>query len=146
MKVSADFGPQSAEWSQVLALDLQFMPQPWSETQWRELNSHDRVCLLIEDEALVGFALHRLSPWEGLAHLFKITLHPDHRGGGKAQKFWLEQEDYLRTEKIARVFLEVAVSNTTAAGFYRKLGFQILRRIPGFYSNGDEAFSMEKLI
>ena len=52
----------------------------------------------------------------------------------------------LRVAKAERVFLEVAESNHRARGFYRKVGFRELRRVKGFYHNGEAAFTMELAI
>jgi len=138
------FGPESAEWAEVLQLDLQEMQYPWTESMWRELNFKNNRLFIIQDgQQVVGFALYQLSPLENLAHLLKIVVHPVQRGTGCAPKFFAEQVAKLRSEQCTRIYLEVSAKNETAVGFYRKLGFSLLRRIPGFYQDGAEAFTME---
>jgi [ribosomal protein S18]-alanine N-acetyltransferase len=39
--------------------------------------------------------------------------------------------------------LEVRVSNQVAIHFYEKMGFQLVGRIPKYYSNGEDAFRMQ---
>jgi ribosomal-protein-alanine N-acetyltransferase len=42
------------------------------------------------------------------------------------------------------VFLEVRISNVAAVGFYRKLGFEVERRIRHYYADGEAAYVMTR--
>lgn len=147
MRVERAFTPASREFQAVLQLDESEMQHPWSALQWSQLDDkHDVVFLLHEGDALVGFALYRLSPLEELAHLLKVVVTPAKRGSGLALEFFGDQEAWLRSEQIKRIYLEVAASNERALGLYRKLGFLKLRRIPHFYHDGQDAWTMEKAL
>ncbi|MET1124930.1 MAG: ribosomal protein S18-alanine N-acetyltransferase [Archaeoglobaceae archaeon] len=41
-----------------------------------------------------------------------------------------------------RITLEVRVSNTPAQNLYRKFGFRVVDVIPGYYSDGEDAYLM----
>jgi ribosomal protein S18 acetylase RimI-like enzyme len=43
-----------------------------------------------------------------------------------------------------QVFLEVAERNTPALALYRKFGFTLVSRRPGYYQNGEDALIMER--
>ena len=44
--------------------------------------------------------------------------------------------------KVESLFLEVRVSNTPAINLYKKFGFKIVRRIPYYYRDGEDAYVM----
>lgn len=45
-----------------------------------------------------------------------------------------------------RIILEVRETNTVARSFYSKNGFYVQREIKNYHSNGESAYSMEKVI
>lgn len=145
MIVIKGFERSSEYWQTVLTLDENEMQYPWSIDQWNDLdNDLDILFVELNEDEVVGFALYRLSPLEKLAHLLKIVLSPNYRGQGLSQAFFAEQTKWLRNEQFERIFLEVSTANERANGLYRKLGFQILRRVSKFYQDGADAWTMEK--
>jgi ribosomal protein S18 acetylase RimI-like enzyme len=52
----------------------------------------------------------------------------------------------LKIRKIDRIYLEVAVSNTVAVKFYQSFDFEILVTKKKFYSNGQDAFAMQRIL
>jgi [ribosomal protein S18]-alanine N-acetyltransferase len=129
--------------SAVIELDQNYFPHPWNEIQWQELNSqHHRLLTWNLDSVLVGFALLSIVPGDDVAHLYKIVLRPEHRGLGHAQNFWNAICENLKQNAYSKVFLEVEASNERAIRFYVKSGFSILRKIQGYYSNGEDAIVM----
>ena len=40
------------------------------------------------------------------------------------------------------IYLEVRVSNFPAINLYRKLGYEVVRRIRGYYADGEDAYVM----
>ena len=49
-------------------------------------------------------------------------------------------------ESLKSIILEVRESNTKAIGLYSKFGFKTIRIRRGYYSNGEDAFFMQKVI
>lgn len=47
---------------------------------------------------------------------------------------------------VEKMILEVRSSNETAISFYEKNGFKRVRPIKGYYSDGEDALAMEKVI
>ena len=43
----------------------------------------------------------------------------------------------------SKVFLEVRASNSPAQSLYRRFGFQVMGRRPGYYKDGEDAILME---
>lgn len=128
---------------EVIFLDQTFFPTPWSRKQWTELNhsTHTIFCCR-KDEQLLGFALLWTLQGDDTAHLLKILLLSDSRGTGASTMFWSEIRNKLKEKGFSSVYLEVEVNNLRAKSFYEKVGFQVLRRIKGYYSNGEDALTM----
>ena len=54
-------------------------------------------------------------------------------------------EERLRALGCGEVYLETAVDNEAALRLYRKLGYEVLRTLPEYYSShGLDAFQMVK--
>lgn len=129
---------------QVILLDHQHFPNPWTEQQWQDLNPDQNLLLEWRPaEHCQGFALFGAVPGDNTVHLYKILLHPDYRGTGMAQDFWKAICLFLQSKGIISVYLEVEANNHRAVSFYEKVGFTLLRKNKGYYSNGQDALIME---
>jgi ribosomal protein S18 acetylase RimI-like enzyme len=128
------------------ALDVLGEQFPWTLSQWQLLKFQNEKIFYQQDSKLVAFALYQLSPLEELAHLLKIVVVPELRGSGIAELFMRDQVATLRGAGFRRVYLEVALSNVVAQSFYKRLGFVELRRIKGYYQDGQMALTMELAI
>ncbi len=132
---------------EIVALDSCFFPNPWTSEQWKSLDPSQS--LLLEwrgGEKLLGFALFGLIPGDDLAHLYKILILPERQGSGEALAFWKEITKFLKELGPSRVYLEVEAGNARALKFYQKVGFQLLRKNKGYYSNGEDAWMMDYLL
>lgn len=129
---------------EVVDLDRSHFPNPWSEEQWRTLDPSQNILLeWSSGEKLLGFALFGVIPGDDLAHLFKILILPEYQGSGEAMAFWREIVLFLKAQGLQRVYLEVEAGNGRAQKFYQKVGFKVLRRNKGYYSNGEDALMMD---
>lgn len=127
----------------VIQMDLDFFPNPWTPQQWSEINPETSKLFTFRlDGDLLGWALFGTAPYDDAAHLYKILIHPSHLGDGTAQSFWSEILVELRKLDLLSVYLEVESTNHRAIRFYSKCGFSQLRRNKGYYSNGDDALIM----
>jgi ribosomal-protein-alanine N-acetyltransferase len=126
------------------AIDQEFFPEPWSANQWNEIRKGKYLIAtgLVEDQ-IVAFALFLHSPHERLVHLIKIMTLPNMRKKHFASQLFTNIIGNLQELKVERCYLEVNCENTSAINLYYFLGFKQLNRIPRFYSNGCDAFTME---
>ena len=77
--------------------------------------------------------------------MMNIAVHPDYRMRGIGKALINELIPILAARNVLRLALEVRVSNETAIGLYKKLGFEIVGRRPNYYRNPKEdAFIMRK--
>lgn len=66
-------------------------------------------------------------------HVAELVVHPDHRREGRAEELLRRVVD----DANGAVTLLVAPDNDPAFALYRKLGFAVSGRKPGFYDDGD---------
>ncbi|MFP5386311.1 MAG: GNAT family N-acetyltransferase [Bacteriovoracia bacterium] len=142
MNITGNFQLEEAS-ADVLQLDQDFFPHPWTSAQWEGLNwkTHS-LYTWRERSLLVAFALFGTLPGDDAAHLYKILVLPERRGDGTAHKFWNQIARSLKDSGFFSIYLEVEASNDRAIAFYQKAGFTILRRNLGYYSNGEDALMM----
>lgn len=129
---------------EVIHLDQTYFPQPWTWEQWRTLDSNLHKLFTLRTEGIIiGFALFSVSAFDDTAHLYKILVVPEFRGSGYSHDFWSKLKAKLSQSGLKSIYLEVETLNIRAVRFYNKEGFQTLREVKGFYSNGESAYIMQ---
>jgi ribosomal-protein-alanine N-acetyltransferase len=93
---------------------------------------------------LVGFVVaHPVRAKYG--RILTLDIHPDSRRLGLASQLMDACESRLKALGCAAVYLETAVDNAAALRLYRKLGYEVLRTLPEYYSSHSlDAFQMGK--
>ncbi|MFZ4714075.1 MAG: GNAT family N-acetyltransferase [Bacteriovoracaceae bacterium] len=126
-------------------LDKLVFQEHWSDSQWVGLKGKEDYYLAYQKIKLeiVTYAIFQVSVLEEMVHLLKVITIPTHRKKGLALQLLSESFPYFRRHQIKRCFLEVDCNNEDAIKLYGYLGFTKLHRIPQFYSNGSDAFTME---
>ena len=79
-----------------------------------------------------------------VGHILTIDVPPVSRRIGIGSKLLSTAEDRLRAAACHSVVLETAVDNSAALAFYKRHEFSVVKTIPRYYSNGADAFVMEK--
>lgn len=79
-----------------------------------------------------------------VTRVLSIGVHPRHRRHGIGRDLMAVAEDVARRQRSDEVRLEVNTNNAGAIAFYRSLGYDLLERLPGYYSWGDDAYAMAK--
>lgn len=80
----------------------------------------------------------------GVGHILTIDVPPASQRLGVGSKLLATAEERLRTASCHRVKLETAVDNSAALAFYKRHDFSIVKTLPRYYSNGVDAFVLEK--
>jgi ribosomal-protein-alanine N-acetyltransferase len=80
----------------------------------------------------------------GVGHILTIDVPDANRRFGIGSKLLATAEDRLRAAPCHRVVLETAVDNATALAFYKRHQYSVVKTIPRYYSNGVDAFVLEK--
>lgn len=129
-------------WEKVISWDLEHFPKPWKKESWESLEEqHHQLFICKSNDEPVAFALFNLVKSDDTAHLLKIFVLPDFRGGAITVHFWQYLVDYYKNQ-CKQIYLEVEGDNLKAIRFYQKHGFQHLRTIKAYYSNGSDALIM----
>ena len=99
-----------------------------------------------DDDCIAGFVIaHSIRHKYG--RILTLDILPDARRFGLGTKLMLACEERLRSSGYREVFLETAVNNDAATRLYGKLGYQVLRTLPDYYSSHSlDAFQMGKLL
>jgi len=94
-------------------------------------------------DAIVGYVIaHRR---KNVGRIMTLDVLPQARGFGLGSRLMEICEQRLRSSSCDLVYLETAVNNEPALRLYQKLGYEILRTIPEYYSSHAlDAFRMGK--
>jgi [ribosomal protein S18]-alanine N-acetyltransferase len=80
-----------------------------------------------------------------VGHIVTLDIVPEARRFGLASRLMKECEQRLRAAGCTLAYLETAVNNQPAQRLYHKLGYEIVRTLPGYYSSQSlDAFQMAK--
>jgi predicted kinase/ribosomal protein S18 acetylase RimI-like enzyme/predicted peroxiredoxin len=96
------------------------------------------------DGRLVGYALTTWRKGTGVARLYSIATDPAQRGTGVAARLLEDAEDGACQNERAVMRLEVGTENAPALALYRRAGYHVVERLPGYYEDGTEALRLEK--
>jgi ribosomal-protein-alanine N-acetyltransferase len=80
----------------------------------------------------------------GVGHILTIDVPSASRRFGIGSKLLTTAEDRLRAAACRSVVLETAVDNASALAFYKRHNYSVVKTIPRYYSNGVDAFVLEK--
>ncbi|MFF0264946.1 GNAT family N-acetyltransferase [Kribbella sp. NPDC004536] len=128
----------------LVALDaVCFGAEAWSEIAWVdefERLSEDRVVLVADEGAVVGFVVLLLPPVvEDVVEVLRIAVAPEERRTGIGGQLMT-----IALERCAgrTVLLEVAAGNESARALYAGFGFEEISRRRGYYAGGEDAVIM----
>jgi ribosomal-protein-alanine N-acetyltransferase len=80
----------------------------------------------------------------GVGRILTIDVPAASRRFGVGSKLLATAEDRLRAASCHSVVLEAAVDNSAALAFYKRHDYSVVKTIPRYYSNGVDAFVLEK--
>ncbi|WP_297475112.1 ribosomal protein S18-alanine N-acetyltransferase [Thermococcus sp.] len=90
---------------------------------------------------VIGYVMGYLRPdMEG--HIMSIAVDPEYRRNGIGTALLTEVIERLINEGARYIGLEVRVSNERAIRLYESLGFRRIKRIMGYYADGEDAYYM----
>lgn len=119
------------------------------------LQSYPKAFLVAEvGDEVVGYVMcrveHGLSKLDKLnmkrlGHIISIAVLPEHRRMGIATALLTKALEMLKEEyRCSEAFLEVRVSNDPAISLYRRLGFEVVKILRGYYVDGEDAYVMAR--
>ena len=96
-------------------------------------------------DKVLGFIVAQANR-RGVGHILTIDVPPACRRLRVGSKLLSSAEDRLRAAACHSVVLETAVDNAVALAFYKRHQYSVVKTIPRYYSNGVDAFVLEKEI
>lgn len=98
----------------------------------------------VADDPIAGFVIAQ-PVRRKYGRILTLDILPQARRFGLATQLMNASEDRLRALGCSEIYLETAVDNEAALRLYRKLGYQVLRTLPEYYtSHSLDAFQMFK--
>ncbi len=110
----------------------------------RYLLSHAQsVCYkaVTASDEMIAFVIGMIES-DGTGHVVALGVGPDHRRQGHGRELMRAVERGFFERGISTVRLEVRTSNEPAQKLYFDLGYKIVRRMPRYYTNGDDGYLM----
>lgn len=80
----------------------------------------------------------------GMGHIITIDVRPQVRRHRIGSALLEAAEGRLRAARCHAVRLETAVDNASALSFYKQHGYDVIKVLPHYYSNGLDALLLEK--
>jgi [ribosomal protein S18]-alanine N-acetyltransferase len=129
--------------SSIYQLEEMCFKDPFPSYFINQLADANPPTFLVAEEAgkIIGYAV--VDNWTDHPHLVSIAVRPDSRRKGVAQAL-LDQVTKKLPGGILR--LELRKSNNSALALYLKNGFTETGTAHGYYTDGEDAIQMEKLI
>ncbi len=92
----------------------------------------------------VGLSNYGLGGLIRKGHVVSLAVMPQARRKGVASALLNAAMAGMVNYKAKQIYLEVRVTNEAGVNLYKKLGLEVTRTIPGYYSDGEDAYVMSK--
>ena len=102
--------------------------------------------LVVIDETRRKIAGFIVAHAGAVGHIITIDVVAAARHFGLGSQMLRAAEKRLRTMGMSVVTLEAAVNNGAALSFYKRHHYEIIKTVPGYYSDGADAHVMRKLL
>jgi len=94
-------------------------------------------------DEMMAFVVGMVEP-DNTGHVVALGVAPEHRRLGLGRRLMYEVEHGFLVRGVSTVRLEVRTSNAAAQSLYLNLGYKIVRRMPRYYTSGDDGYLMVK--
>jgi ribosomal-protein-alanine N-acetyltransferase len=105
----------------------------------------DGFIVLSENGDFVGFVAAVPSGTK-IARILMLAILSKHRKRALGQRLMNELYASCASAGFDTIILEVRKSNKNAISFYERQGFSLYGEIPKFYSNGEDAYKMMRVL
>ncbi len=112
----------------------------------RYLLSHTQsVCFKVmsSTDEMIAFVVGMIEP-DRTGHVVALGVDPAHRRLGHGRQLMHAIEQGFLGSGVSTVRLEVRTTNDAAQKLYFDLGYKIVRRMPRYYTSGDDGYLMVK--
>lgn len=129
---------QKGDVAAVAALEAQIFSMPWSAAGFADTLPREDIIFLVayEQDELLGYVGIYCTLDEG--EITNVAVAPAARRRGIARALLTELKQQLACRNVARIVLEVRVSNEPAIRLYEQMGFSVLGVRKNFYEKPTE--------
>lgn len=120
--------------------------EAYDRETFRYLLSHTQSVsfkMIEPDGEMIAFVVGMIEP-DGTGHVVALGVSPDHRRRGFGRRLMRSVERGFFDRGAKAVRLEVRTSNMPAQKLYFDMGYKIVRRMPHYYTSGDDGYLMVK--
>ena len=109
------------------------------------LSHHQSVCykMVAATSEMIAFVVGMIEP-DCTGHVVALGVDPQYRRLGFGRDLMHAVEEGFFKDGITTVRLEVRTTNEVAQRLYFDLGYKIVRRMPRYYTSGDDGYLMVK--
>ena len=137
---------KKSDLKEILKIEKESFKEPWSmEGFLYELSLPEEIGMSyvaeVEEKVAGYIFLHIFD--EGI-HIVNIAVRKDMRKQGIGTLLLQKAEEIAKNKNVPLLVLEVRENNLPAISLYKKHGFFVLRKIDGYYSDGENALLMVK--
>lgn len=126
---------EPADLTEVMKIDAECLPRPWSAAVWREeLMSPFGLYLVLEEAGEVTAQIGVKRIVDEL-HVMTLAVRPERRRKGCASV--LVEAVISASPEATKVYLEVRPGNAAARRLYESLGFEVTGVRPRYYGDED---------
>jgi len=139
----------------VMQINRVCLPENYTDMFFIDLHERfpDAFIVAEEDHELVGYIMSRIEV--GLSsfglgglirkgHVVSLAVMPQARRKGVASALLNAAMTAMCGYKARQIYLEVRVTNEAGVNLYKKVGLEVTRTVPGYYSDGEDAYVMSK--
>ena len=106
------------------------------------LNHRTGIARIAEQSGVMtGFILAEIER-RSIGHMITLDVAPEYRRSGIGKSLMHSMHREFETRGIAISILEVAVENKNAQALYKKLGYQQIDTLVGYYRGKEDAYRM----
>ena len=129
----------------VVRIENASFPQPWPHDAFEGFLGEPAFLVATDaDGRVTGYVVADVTPNYGqdIGHVKDVAVHPDRRNEGIGSALIARALSTLGAQGARTAKLEVRESNESARRLYREFGFDVLRRVPRYYDDGEDALVM----
>lgn len=123
---------------------LSFAIDPWPALRFKYCVQHQPEGFIVAEinEKVVGYVIGWLTDKKG--NIASIAVDPKYRQEGVGHQLVAYILNYFKEKKTKQVQVQVRTTNQASIKFFQSFHFKITKILKGFYSDGGDAYLMEK--
>ena len=137
-------GAEESDLRAVVRIERTSFGQPWPYTAFERFLDENGFLVADRDDEVVGYVVGDVTPNFGrdIGHVKDLAVADAARRRGIGRSLLVQSLATLAVDGAEVVKLEVRENNDPARTLYRDVGFDVARRVPRYYRDGEDALVM----